>query len=80
MALERDSQGRKFDRVQVAGSYVAVGGVSVWLSPDGETLVTLAADQPTAANAHAAVPFCYWIAAGSPGTVYRTDGTNWNVV
>lgn len=65
--------------VQVRGSNATVGGNSVRLAPDGETFRGLAADRPTAADAHAAVPFAYYESVDT-GAIDQTDGTNWVAV
>lgn len=64
------------NRVTLNGSNVAVGAASVYLGPDGQTFYGLAANRPTAADAHAAVPFAYYVAVDTQA-ITQTDGTNW---
>jgi len=64
--------------MQIKGSSVTVGGTAFGF--DGpRTLYGADADRPAAATAHAVVPFAYYVAVDIPGTVYQTDGTNWQV-
>lgn len=53
---------------------VVIGDVTFEL--DDRLLHGLAADRPTAAAAHAVVPFAYYNAVDTQA-VTQTDGTNW---
>ena len=64
--------------VQLSGSYVEIGGVSFAVS-GGDTIRGKAADKPTPAAAHAAIPYCYYFAVDT-GMVEVADGTNWVVI
>ena len=64
--------------VQLTGSYVEIGGVTFAVS-GGDTIRGKAADKPTPAAAHAAIPYCYYFAVDT-GMVEVTDGTNWVVI
>jgi hypothetical protein len=63
---------------QLTGSYIEIGGVTYAVS-GGDTLRNTAANKPTAADAHAAIPFCYYHAIDT-GVIEVTDGTNWVVI
>ena len=63
---------------QLSGSYVEIGGVSFAVS-GGDTLRGKSTDKPAAADAHAAIPFCYYHAIDT-GAIEVTDGTNWVVI
>ena len=63
---------------QLSGSYVEIGGVSFAVS-GGDTLRGKSTDKPAAADAHAAIPFCYYHAIDT-GAIEVTDGTDWVVV
>lgn len=56
------------------GGAVTIGGVTFVV--DGRVLHGLATDRPTAALAHAALPFAYYNAVDTQA-VSQTDGTNW---
>lgn len=63
---------------QLTGSTVIIGGKTFALS-GGDTLRGKAADKPTAAAAHAVIPFCYYFAVDT-GVIEVSDGTNWVVI
>ena len=62
--------------VRISGSSVQVGEDTFQV--DGRVLHGLAADRPTAAAAHAVLPFAYYNSADT-GVIAQTDGTNWVV-
>lgn len=63
---------------KLTGSSVVISSVTYQVS-NGNTLRNTAANRPTAANAHAAIPFCFYFAADT-GVVSVTDGTTWRDV
>ena len=65
--------------VGLTGSNVDVGGTSFRLGGDGQTLYGASADRPTAAAAHAAVPFAYYVSVDTQA-VEQSDGSNWVAV
>lgn len=66
-------------KVVASGRQVEIGGTDHYLAADGETLKGLDASRPSAAAAHVAVPFCYWLSVDT-GVLYRNDGSNWSAV
>lgn len=64
--------------VQVRGSTVVIGATTYQVT-DGAVLRGTDAIKPTAALAHAAIPYCYYFAIDT-GVVEATDGTNWVVI
>lgn len=64
--------------MSLSGSIVEIGGVSFAIS-GGDTLRNTAADKPTAAAAHAVIPYCFYFSIDT-GVVEATDGTNWVVI
>lgn len=56
---------------------VEIGGVD--FDVEGGNVFGLAADKPSASDAHAAIPFCYYISADDQ-TIEQTDGTDWVAV
>ena len=64
--------------VQLTGSTVVIDGTTYQLT-DGAVLRGTNAIKPTAALAHAAIPYCYYFAIDT-GVVEATDGTNWVVI
>lgn len=65
-------------KVSVTGSLVTIGEDTFQMS-GGDTLRGLAADKPAAADAHAAIPFCFYLSVDT-GTVEVTTGTDWVVI
>ena len=63
--------------VRISGSSVQVGDDTFQV--DGRVMHGLAADRPTAAAAHAVVPFAYYNAVDTQA-LSQTDGTNWQPV
>lgn len=59
---------------QLNGSTVQIGGKN-YAFDSPRTLYGSAAHRPTAALAHAFVPYCYYVAVG--GAVAQTDGSTW---
>ena len=64
--------------VQLTGSNVEIGGVSFAVS-GGDTLRGKSTDKPAAADAHTAIPYCFYFSIDN-GVVEVTDGTNWVVI
>ena len=64
--------------VALTGSNVVIDGTTYQLT-DGAVLRGTDAIKPTAALAHAAIPYCYYFAIDT-GVVEATDGTNWVVI
>lgn len=71
MAIIFDNRGRPID-----GS-LEIGGVT--FQRQDRVLHGLAADRPTAAAAHAQLPFAYYNAVDTQ-VITQTDGTNWVTV
>lgn len=66
------------NRVALNGSTVVIGATTFQL--DGpRTLYGLAANRPAAADAHAAVPWAYYVSVDTQA-ITQTDGTNWVTV
>jgi len=63
---------------ELSGSNVEIGGVNFAVS-GGDTLRNTAANKPTAADAHATIPFCHYYSIDI-GKLEVTDGTNWMVI
>jgi len=66
------------DGIKLSGSYVEIGGVSFVVS-GGDTLRGKSTDKPAAADAHTAIPYCFYFSIDT-GVVEATDGTNWVVI
>jgi len=66
------------DGIKLSGSYVEIGGVSFAVS-GGDTLRGKSTDKPAAADAHTAIPYCFYFSIDT-GVVEVTDGTNWVVI
>lgn len=78
-AVEAQARGTAVDPTyarNVPGSIV-IGSKTFGL--DGRVVTGKAADRPTAASAHAVVPWGYFVAADT-GAVSQTDGTNWRTL
>lgn len=56
---------------------VEIGGVD--FDTQGGNVFGLAASKPSASDAHAAIPFCYYISADTQA-IEQTDGTSWVAV
>lgn len=64
---------------QLTGSsIVEIGGVSFAVS-GGDTIRGKSTDKPAAADAHTAIPYCFYFSIDN-GVVEATDGTNWVVI
>lgn len=64
--------------MSLSGSNVTIGAATFAMS-GGDTLRGKAADKPTAAAAHAVIPYCFYFSIDT-GVVEATDGTNWVVI
>ena len=64
--------------IELTGSIVVVDSVTYAVS-GGDTLRNAAANKPSAAAAHAAIPFCYYFSIDT-GVVEVTDSANWVVI
>ena len=73
-----DDATRVLGQVALTGSTVVIDGTTYQLT-DGAVLRGTNAIKPTAALAHAAIPYCYYFAIDT-GVVEATDGTNWVVI
>lgn len=65
--------------VQLVRGSVTIAGTRFHVGAWGETLMGNFDDRPAAADAHAALPFCYFLAADTGG-LYQTNGTSWRTV
>jgi len=65
-------------KVELSGSNVTIGAATFAMS-GGDTLRGKAADKPTAAAAHAVIPYCFYFSIDT-GVVEATDGTSWVVI
>jgi len=65
-------------KVQLTGSIITIDGKTYGLS-GGDTIRGKSADRPTAANAHAAIAYCYYYSVDT-GAIDVTDGTTWVVI
>ena len=73
-----NADGTKTLVVYVSGSNVTIGAATFVVS-GGDTLRGKAADKPTAAAAHAVIPYCFYFSIDT-GVVEATDGTSWVVI
>lgn len=67
-----------FPVTTISGTSETTVGASTF-ETDGRVLHGLAADRPTAADAHAVLPFAYYNAVDTQ-VITQTDGTNWVTV
>jgi hypothetical protein len=74
--IQVDSEGRVV--TQPTDSTVEIDGVSFAVS-GGDTLRGKSTDKPAAADAHTAIPYCFYFSIDT-GVVEATDGTNWVVI
>lgn len=65
-------------KVQVTGTTVEIGGVMFECDPP-RTIYGKASQQPSAAAAHVAIPYVYYVAVDT-GDITQTDGTDWSDV
>lgn len=65
-------------KVELSGGNVTIGATTFAMS-GGDTLRGKAADKPTAAAAHAVIPYCFYFSIDT-GVVEATDGTIWVVI
>jgi hypothetical protein len=65
-------------KFNLSGSLVTIGAKTYPVS-NGDTVRGLAADKPAAADAHAAIPYCYYHNVDS-GVIEVTTGTAWVVM
>ena len=77
-SLRVNAKGELITATQLTGSTVVIGATTYQLT-DGAVLRGTNAIKPTAALAHAAIPYCYYFAIDT-GVVEATDGTNWVVI
>lgn len=65
-------------KVTLKGRTVTIGVDTFQMDPP-RTIYGAAADKPAAADAHAEIPFAYYVSVDTQD-VEQTDGTNWVVV